>query len=698
MWKEKFIERLYDVRKKNIVIFGMTQISIEIIRHFPEYNIIGILDTHSNEGRFEGVKILSYEEALLFKTEIIVLAKQLISDKPLFCQLKDFCVKNDICLADIYGNDLIILIDDAEKRKQRAEVLTKAQLLEKAEGYDVLSFDIFDTLLMRKTLAPEDVFTIIGSKAAERKIAISDFKNVRMKAQLESGLYNPDIYEIYDSMQKSAGISDEQRRELLELEIETEVEVLIPRVEMVSVLKWAKEKGKKVILVSDMYIPESFLRKILKRNDINDYDTLYISCDCKRLKLEGLFEEVFSDENRHKSILHIGDSYINDGICAGMVGIDYCLVCSAYESMIRTPWKECLNELKGINDRSVLGLSISHVFNNPFMLGESGGEFFFKKDGDFGYAVIGPIIVSFLIWMLDKVAHSGIDKILFASRDGYIVKKLYDYVVCNRNLADMPPSLYFYTSRKVAVISDMANEAIINLLIDISRDISPKEMLINVFGLDEKDVLPCSDEDYESPHPYVWKHVEKIFEKSEVTKKRYYRYMGNAGLKIGKKYAFLDFVSSGTCQKSLLRYVPFDINGYYFAWNSAEDKNEYEIETFYDKNDAYLMKNYKIIEMFMTSYEPSVSDFDEEGQPIFSEELRSEKEMEIVKEIHDIILDYGKDFFDYLYIEGDKSNHKLPDAMFSSIDFLIQREYSRCHIIDDWKKKKLSMNEINADD
>lgn len=697
MWKEKFIERLYDVRKKNIVLFGATQISGEIIRSLPEYNIIGILDTHSEQIRFEGVKILSYEETLLFKTEIIVLAKQLISDLPLFCQLKEFCMTNDIYLADIYGNDLIFLTDEAEEGKQKANRLTKSQILEKAEGYDVLSFDIFDTLLMRKTLVPEDVFTIIGSKAAERKISVPDFKGVRMRAQLESGLNNPDIYEIYDCLQEMVRISDEQKRELLELEIETEEEVLIPRVEMVSILRWAKEKGKKVILVSDMYIPGSIIRKILKRNGIEDFDNLYISCDCKRLKLEGLFEDAFSGQNGYRSILHIGDSYINDGICAGMVGTDYCLICSAYESMIRTPWKECLNELKGINDRSILGLCISHVFNNPFMLGENDGEFFFKEECDFGYAVVGPFIVSFLIWMLDKVAHSGIEKILFASRDGYIVKKLYDYAVSNGKMGDIPSSLYFYTSRKVAVISNMANEAIINLLIDISRDISPKEMIVNVFGLDEKDVLPCSDEDYESPHPYVWKHVDKIFEKSEITKKRYYRYMGNAGLKIGKKYAFFDFVSSGTCQKSLLRYVPFDLYGYYFAWNSAEDKSEYGIDAFYDRDDTYFMENYKIIEMFMTSYEPSVSDFDKNGQPVFSEELRSEKEMKAVKEIHDIILDYGKDFFDYLYIVGDKPNHKLPDAMFSSIDLLIKEAYSRCHIIDDWKKKKLSMSEIKSE-
>lgn len=697
MWKEKFAEKLYHERKKNIVLFGTTEISCDILRSFPEYNIIGIIDTHSNKTRFEGVKILSYDEAVLFRTEIIVLTKQLISERPLFSQLKKFCRANDIFFADIYGNNLTFITDNAEKKKQDAANLTKSQLLEMASGYDILSFDIFDTLLMRKTLMPEDVFTIIESKAAQRNINIVDFKAARVKAQLESGLYNPDIFEIYDSLQKNVCISDQQKQELLQLEIETEEEVLIPRVEMVSVLKWAKEKGKKIILVSDMYIPESILKNILKKNGIEEYDYIYISCDCKRLKLEGLFGNVVLDGNSHKSILHIGDNYINDGICAGMIGIDYCLICSAYELMARTPWKECLIELKGINDRSILGLCISHIFNNPFMVGESAGEFSFKEEKDFGYAVIGPIIISFLIWMLDKVANNGMEKILFASRDGYIVKKLYDYIVRKKELTDVPPSLYFYTSRKVAVISNMANEATINLLIDISRDVSPKEMIVNVFGIDEKYASPCSEEDQESPHPYVWKHADKIFEKSEVTKKRYYRYMGNAGLQIGKKYAFLDFVSAGTCQKSLLRYVPFDIYGYYFAWNSEEDKNQYGIDSFYDKDDIYFMENYKIIEIFMTSYEPSVSDFDENGQPIFSEELRSGKELEVVKEMQDVIMDYGKEFFDYLYVAGDQTNHKLPDAMFRSIDCLIKREYSRCHIIDDWKKKKLSMNELKEE-
>ena len=50
----------------------------------------------------------------------------------------------------------------------RRTVKNTDELLQIVDEYDAVSFDIFDTLIMRKTLLPEDVFAIAEQKLAGR--------------------------------------------------------------------------------------------------------------------------------------------------------------------------------------------------------------------------------------------------------------------------------------------------------------------------------------------------------------------------------------------------------------------------------------------------------------------------------------------------------------------------------------------------
>lgn len=56
------------------------------------------------------------------------------------------------------------------------EVNNEDTLLELAYQYDNISFDIFDTLIMRKTLFPEDVFQIIEKKVCGKSDRFATFR------------------------------------------------------------------------------------------------------------------------------------------------------------------------------------------------------------------------------------------------------------------------------------------------------------------------------------------------------------------------------------------------------------------------------------------------------------------------------------------------------------------------------------------
>lgn len=592
-----------------------------------------------------------------------------------------------------------IIKEQVEAEKNTAHMKTKEMLFSQIDEHTVISFDIFDTLLSRKVLIAEDVFDLVSKRAEREGMRLHDFRAIRSKAQEELGLTNPDIYEIYDNFQKLTNVADIVKERLIQLEFEAELDVLISRDVMVEAYRYAYEQGKKIYLVSDMYWPGTMLEKILKQFQITLYKDLIISCDYKQLKLQGLFQKLLEKES-NECILHIGDHKVYDGICAKKFGIDTFLICTSWELMRLSAWSELLiKKPDNVNDRSLLGLSISAMFNNPFALSNNNLP---KLDASYflGYILFAPIVTTFMHWFLNQVKNKGYNAVLFAARDGFLIQKLYKKAVEILKWYDMPPGIYFQTSRKAAVTSDMANEAVINMLIGMRGIMPPEKVLSQLFGLDKADIMPFPEgEDWDLEiYNYVWKHKDQIFQKSADMRRNYFKYMGNLELKIGGKYVFYDFVSSGTCQKALNKMAPFDLQGLYFGWNSQENKRDFFIDALFDNDDSFFIRYYKMLEMFMTSDMPSLDSIDKYGQPVFTEELRTNEEIERVNAIQSAISDYFEDYMKNLYIADEEMDIKWADKILNCI---LKTDISNLkynlydlELTDDWNRVSKTLKEI----
>src|SRR5699024_1570042 len=79
-------------------------------------------------------------------------------------------------------------------------------------AFDVISFDIFDTLILRRVSKPEEVFFFVGMalcypdfctirKAAEQQARVSAYQN--------TGSYEVTLSEIWDVLSKQTGIPKE---------------------------------------------------------------------------------------------------------------------------------------------------------------------------------------------------------------------------------------------------------------------------------------------------------------------------------------------------------------------------------------------------------------------------------------------------------------------------------------------------------
>lgn len=193
------------------------------------------------------------------------------------------------------------------------------------EQVQTISFDVFDTLVLRSVGSPVDVFDIVESSYNQDVIGstISSFKSERIKAEsrARSKKYGKEIT-LNDIYQELSEVYDSSTIDVLKkIEVESEIDVCKSNPEMLSFYQHMKELGKRIIIVSDMYLPSDVIGAILTHCGFDGYDKLYVSSEYGVMKrYGGLFESVKNDYS-DGGILHIGDHPIADYSVPKKMGI-----------------------------------------------------------------------------------------------------------------------------------------------------------------------------------------------------------------------------------------------------------------------------------------------------------------------------------------------------------------------------------------
>lgn len=202
------------------------------------------------------------------------------------------------------------------------------KIIKKISKYDVISFDIFDTLIERKVNNPVDIFYLTGCEFFDEDGAII-FKSARIAAERnareKSKTGEVTLDEIYECLE---GYDEKQKNNFIKTEQEIELEACNQKAEIISIYKWAIENGKIVILISDMYLPKKQIIQMLYKCGIQQYKYLYVSNEYLKNKLTGRLFDIAVEELEidKKKMIHIGDSIKADWIGARKVGIDSILI------------------------------------------------------------------------------------------------------------------------------------------------------------------------------------------------------------------------------------------------------------------------------------------------------------------------------------------------------------------------------------
>lgn len=656
----KDFEALFSPYQEQLMaIYGLGEATKEILKQAGgRFHIVGLLDGSQRDGEMYGMPVLPLEELPSRGCSLIVIAARPSSCRIIRNRILEFCREYDIKLFDVDGN---ILSEESSvvAKEVLAVGVSRNELLRQIDTHDVVSFDIFDTLLTRRALCPEVVFGLV-QRSIPKEWQISEyFCRERELAERELSRGGvPTWEEIYQYLAERNGLSTYQIEKLKQLEWQMEEAVLTRREEVYQVLQYALKQGKKVFIVSDMYFSERQLAQLLEKNGVTGYEKIFVSCEYGITKGQGLFRFLL-EEVGGMSIIHIGDSQAADVDCAKRYGIAGMRLPGALEQLERSGLLERLGEdigEEGLREDALArelkrGMFATRLFNSPFS--SPGRTVELNAPEDIGYLLLAPILTDFTIWLWHRVRESSEETVLFGARDGYLVKQLFDDLQRWQGGGKQPESIYFLTSRLCAVLAGCSTPKDVEYVAGLGFDGSFEQMLQTRFLLAEEDVAVGGKgiDDY----------LQVILDRALEKRKCYQTYIKGLKLKQGKK-SFFDFVSTGTCQVALQKIMGEKLRGYYFmrVEEDCDEKRSLNIESFYVPEDAKgVYEDAFLLENILTSPFPSLQTFEAGGQPQYLPEDRTATELAFIEKVHQGIREYFQCYLEIWGVEESEESREI---------------------------------------
>ncbi|MDE5696549.1 MAG: hypothetical protein K2I96_03915 [Lachnospiraceae bacterium] len=653
-------------KDRKIALYGLGTETERALHGLGEcYEIVGLMDSFRTDGEIFGKPVISFDHAVDAGVTLIIVVARPGSCRAIAKAIGERCRREGIILMDVRGKNLL------ETRKvsyqfSNIDGMTKAELEKKIRYADVISFDLFDTLVMRMTLYSDDVAELVDCRLREKGIFIKNFCKIRLESEKELSINTaPTLTEIYQNMLDRLDNSSNGKAltagQLAELEWGIDFELLVPRKEVCDIFRETYASGKKVYIVSDTYYSRNQLVQILEKCGIGEYTDILSSSDYQLGKTQGLYQ-CLKRQTNSKRYLHIGDDIVADIEKACDCGFDTYRVFSALDLLEDVGNLGLVECAKGLSDRLRIGMFVSVIFNSPFHFENADTNIYIHNAYEIGYLICAPMISDFVLWFRRHMIERKFQNIWFSARDGYLIKKLYEYLAQISD--DKCETLYFLTSRTAAIRAGVRDENDIQYVDEMKFSGRLEENLRERFGISISD---CEHPNVLLNENSLMKYRDVILEKAIQAYGNYQRYISR--LRIGDgDIAFFDFVAKGTVQMYVQRLTCNRLKGFYFLQLEKEHMKEkaLDIQSFYGEEETdccAIFDNYYILETVLTAPHPSVKEFDETGKPVFADETRSKRDLLCFEKAQEGIFDYFKTYI-RLCPEVERAENKKLDEVF----------------------------------
>lgn len=303
---------------------------------------------------------------------------------------------------------------------------------------DVITFDIFDTLVHRNCALPSDVFELMAPKVSTLLGVPIKFANLRVLAEKEANarseledVHLDEIYNVFEDW----GLSAEDCERIKSLEVDTELAILRAKPSGLDLYREAERSGKPIFFISDMYLPRKILFRILT---VSGYESIaenqiYVSSEVGLKKhTKALFRHIADQENlEFGRWFHIGDNPSGDVLAPKELGIRTLIISAALTTLLGVEgnryWKK-RPDLKNysVDDRIALGVIANNLFENPWPTKQH--SCFNRSLYNVGFYGMGPFVFALVRWLIKECKRNKVDDLVFLLRDGYLPYRIWDAI------------------------------------------------------------------------------------------------------------------------------------------------------------------------------------------------------------------------------------------------------------------------------
>lgn len=510
------------------------------------------------------------------------------------------------------------------------------------EKYNCISFDIFDTLITRLVLEPDDVFYFIEALVKKHISIEVPFISLRKEAEAaarqEFG-WKTNIHHIYSKLAEICRLSIEEAEKIKEIEIQAEMDLCIPRRDMLDIFNHLKSQKKNIVLISDMYLTSEIITLMLNKSGYFGWDELVVSCENGLRKDTGEMWNWFIKTHDTSSHIHIGDNFISDAQIPCGLGLDISTILNPLHNFKHSSlWQKYKNEINLSPSRSLLFGNIINnwLFNSPYTGITEDLEPYISDLYEIGHALFAPVLFSFCYNLVNNKEH---DIYLFLSREGYILEQIYNIIESKTN-PDLKEKRgkYFLSSRRTASFSTVETKEDIKNLLDYYFTGRLKDAVKARFDGAKRFSDKVSMRSIALPNELTTAYDElrplipEIIAQAENERYEYMNYVEKI-ICGSKNPAVIDLGYSGTIQKYLSRLTKRKVDGFYLILrNDAIDfPNDSNADGMYRQSDEIFEMDLFFESFLIAPYGQLL--FFNNGMPVFkSDDNKMSKKVEPIQQ------------------------------------------------------------------
>lgn len=465
---------------------------------------------------------------------------------------------------------------------------------------EIISFDIFDTLLVRPYYKPDDLFLHI--EYLENVPGFKKLRNIAEDTAIKKKTFDEEISinDIYEN------VSPEYKY-LKEKELELEHRTLQINPEMFDMFNYAKSLNKKIIITSDMYLPYEFVEKVLNKNGITGYYKLYLSSKENKTKRTGsLYKKILKDLNvSPDKIFHIGDNKNSDWQIPQQIGINSFLYPKIMTQFVNDniPFS-CLIKKKKMSLGTSISLGICAI--NRIKSKKTDNYFY-----NLGFNIAGTSNYIFCDFINKQALINNIDRIFFVARDGYTLENSFKFF--NKNIATNYVTLNRFQNKIESFIQgkNLNKDEQLQIMLFL-KQIFPDDKIIKNYNIDTANL-----------NNFISDNYDMLKELLSQYQKNFYNYITDKIDKNVRNIMIADSITNGFSAARLAQKILTNKNIYSISLQTTAKSVPKGIKSRYllklkTKYDGF--ENWNLMELFFSAPTSQVLGVDFSGNFIYGEE------------------------------------------------------------------------------